>query len=215
MSDDQSDNDGDYAPVHRRVDYRRSVLQIPQDSSVVEMPETTTLENLDFAKVDFELILQCMQEGLCNFLGFSKLRRTFLFRVMWDKTDLTLPLKITISSITVVHFWNCSNDEQFKYGFQLALKKIWNVHECVHCNMCVFEDSQMCKNCRLLACVTYNETECIVCKESIHPIIFRCETCHDSQICVLCEIKSGNKKKCHLCRKFHSIKHTLTNFQRH
>jgi hypothetical protein len=63
----------------------------------------------------------------------------------------------------------------------------------------VFEDDCVCQGCELLTCLTYKDNQCIICQESIHPIIYRCETCVDSQICSMCEVNREKKKECAIC----------------
>jgi hypothetical protein len=56
-----------------------------------------------------------------------------------------------------------------------------------------------CEGCETLGLLTYNDSECVICKETVHPIVFRCETCVESPVCVTCESKRDNPGSCPIC----------------
>ncbi len=176
------------------------------NNTVIVLPED--VPELKFVKVDYDLMLKNMKQlnGNIELLAFSKIRKTFLLRVSWDRTEPHYELLIRCGSSKILTAFGVRDEAKLKNYLRLMLQRVWDVHYCVHCNELLFETGDVCYNCENLSVLTYNDNVCIVCAESVHPIVFRCETCIDSQICILCETKSGNRKQCMICRKLHSVK---------
>lgn len=173
---------------------------------LTEINETEDLkidenEELDFVDVNVDLLLKNIRKVKnISLLAFAQqLRSTFLIDVDWDR-DNDYRLSIRMSKFQIIYLFDIDTDEKFINCVKIALKKIWNAHLCLHCNMLVFESDLICNSCELLSIVTYKDKECIICKESIHPILFRCQTCIDSQTCILCETKKPIKKQCSICQ---------------
>ncbi len=171
----------------------------------IDQREIAEVDVSDFVDVNVDLVLKRMHTStLIRLLGFSKIRKAFEVSVHWAHTSMRQNLTIKLINIDaprLIDVFNVATDEQFLLYLKQALQKIWNVHFCQHCETLLFEDAPSCVKCDLLACLTYKDRQCIICQESAHPIIFRCETCVDSQICVRCEKKLQKRHECQVCHK--------------
>lgn len=182
------------------------------DSPSERIPE---VKDCDFMVLDEPKILRKAREGLFHIIAFSKIRHNFRLQVEWNNQDLAS------SHVLIQVLWNDSGrrsnsiedhydvqtDQDFMNLLKSALKKVWLVHECVHCTSLIFNDETECESCQSLSFVTYHDKECIVCKESVHPIIFRCVTCVESQICVRCEVQRNKQNTCAVCRRPNTRNH--------
>jgi hypothetical protein len=165
----------------------------------------------DFVNINCDILSQRIHKtNYFTLLAFSKIRQSFFLTVDWNHKNAGLPLKIYVDlaslfnnerakRVYLVNIYDINDDQTFILYLKSALKKIWNVHNCIHCKTLIFEDESVCQNCELLTCLTYKDNQCIICQESIHPIIYRCETCVDSQICSMCEVNREKKKECAIC----------------
>jgi hypothetical protein len=152
----------------------------------------------DFIDINCDVLLKRIHKtNLITLLAFSKIRQSFLLSVDWNHKNQYLKIYVDLASlfnnerskrVYLVNIYDMNDDKLFILYLKSALKKIWNVHNCIHCKTLIFEDDCVCQNCELLTCLTYKDNQCIICQESIHPIIYRCETCVNSQICSMCEV---------------------------
>jgi hypothetical protein len=168
----------------------------------VEQPEIAEIDVSEFVDVNVDLVLKRIHAStLIRLFAFSKIRKTFEVSVVWAHNSNLLIKLININAPKLIDVFNVESDEQFVLYLKQALQKIWNAHFCQHCETLLFEESLSCIKCDLLSCLTYKDRQCIICQESAHPIIFRCETCIDSQICVRCEKKLQKRHECQVCHK--------------
>ncbi len=79
-------------------------------------------------------------------------------------------------------------------------KKLNSFKECSYCLKPHLSSLSSCNNCTAFASMTCSE-ECMVCKESNHPIGFRCKTCIDSNVCLECTSNKLWKKICPTCKQ--------------
>ncbi len=171
------------------------------------IPEVTECE---FMTLDVDEALQMARSGHLNIFAFSRIRHSFLLKITWElQAEPESHVRIIVQhAAKIVDNFHVRTDADFINLLKLALKKVWLVHPCIHCDTFLFEDDSVCATCKQLTLVTYHDNECIICKESNHPILFRCVNCIDSQICVKCETKRGNMKStCVVCRRPRSRDH--------
>ncbi len=159
---------------------------------------------LEFVEIKTDLLISILHKNhsISLILFANQIRTSFVTDIYWDQLDL----QIKIADVNITDLIKIETDKKFLKEFKIAIKKIWNAHPCLHCKLILFEEIPICKLCESLSIITYKDKECIICKESIHPIVFRCRTCIDSQICISCE-QNRIRKECEICHtKPHIVK---------
>jgi len=172
-----------------------------EDQRIEEKAEIKEVA-VDFLhSIDLEGISELAKKGHLDLPNcFSQIRRTFALRMRWQLSSGHV--KMDVENLTIVEDWLIHTTEDFSKLVKLALTKIWNVKLCVHCNDLVFSESETCQRCSILNLIVYHDRECIICQDTMHPIVFRCNTCVDSQVCISCELKRETRDMCTICRAY-------------
>jgi len=174
-------------------------IRQPNISTRHEIPET---KDCDFVKIDVPLLLRLCRTDSVTLLAFSKRRYTFALKITWDlQNESSSHVCLSVQHVIIEEDFNVQTDDDFVNLVKMALKKIWFVHPCKHCEMLLFSNEEVCEQCQKLSVLTYGNRECVICKESEHPILFRCVNCVDSEICVRCEHKRELQHCCVICRR--------------
>ncbi len=151
-----------------------------------------------FSLDEIELLQIVNKTKKLTLFPFSKLRKVFTLSIAWQNNKRVM---FAVDNMDILVRNDCTTNELFITYLKKALIIVWNATLCKHCTtVCFIQD--ICRVCKPLSLITYvNNNECIICKDTLHPIYFRCATCIDSQICTLCQSKRPYKTVCSICKK--------------